>query len=72
MDDDDGHPLKKFDYPCNKMEANIDGSQKTGNASQEPLVSVVKEKVQVAASMPSSSFFSSTSSTKRVNPFSKV
>ena len=44
--------------PGNKKGAKLDGSQKTGNVSQEPLVSVVKEKVQAAASKSSSSFFS--------------
>ncbi|PWA61290.1 ATPase, F1/V1/A1 complex, alpha/beta subunit, Zinc knuckle CX2CX4HX4C [Artemisia annua] len=70
--DDDGLPIKKVDYPDNKKGAKMDGSKNTGNVSQEPLVSVVKEKVQDADSKSSSSFSPSTSSTKRVNLFSKV
>ena len=50
----------------------MDGPQKTGNVSQEPLVSGVIEKMHAMASMFSSSFSPSTSSTKRVNPLSKV
>lgn len=70
--DDDGYLIKKVDYSGNKKGANMDGSQKTDNVSQEPLVSVVKEKVKDAASKSSSSFSPSTSSTKRVNSFYKV
>ena len=56
----------------NIVEAKEDGSIKTGNISQELLVSVVKEKVHVETTKPSSSFAPSTSASKKVNPFSKV
>ncbi|PWA55018.1 ATPase, F1/V1/A1 complex, alpha/beta subunit, Zinc knuckle CX2CX4HX4C [Artemisia annua] len=81
--DDDGYPLKKVDYLGIKKEAQVDGSQKTGKDLQEQLVSELREKEHVAASKPSSSSspyakpssYSSSpciSSTKVVNPFSKV
>ena len=54
------------------MEANEDESLKTCTASQEPLVSDLKEKEPVGATNHSVSATPPTSSTKRVNPFSKV
>ena len=54
------------------MEANEDESLKTCTASQEPLVSDLKEKEPVGASNHSVSATPPTSSTKRANPFSKV
>lgn len=54
------------------MEVNEDESLNTSNASQVPLVSDMKEKEQYGSSKISISPAPSTSSTKRVNPFSKV
>ncbi|PWA82953.1 zinc knuckle CX2CX4HX4C [Artemisia annua] len=54
------------------MEVNEDESTKTGNASQEPLVSDLKEKESVVDPKTSDSCTLPASSTKRVNPFSKV
>ncbi|PWA91915.1 zinc knuckle CX2CX4HX4C [Artemisia annua] len=54
------------------MEVNDDKSTKTGTASQEPLVSNVKEKESVVAPKTSDPCTPPASSTKRVNPFSKV
>lgn len=63
--DDDDYLIKKVDYPGNKKEAKVDGSQKTVNVSEELLVSVVKEKVHAAVSKSSYSFSPPTSSTKK-------
>ena len=53
-------------------EAKQDESVKTATTSQEPLVRDLNEKEKVGTSKPSSFSSPSTSSTKRVNPFSKV
>ena len=54
------------------VEAKEPGSLKTATTSQKPLVSDPKQKEQVGTSKPSAFSSPSTSSTKRINPFSKV
>lgn len=54
------------------MEVSEDKSTKTGTASQEPLGSDLKENESVVAPKTSDSCTPPASSTKRVNPFSKV
>ena len=73
--DDFGIPTKEVTLEVTSgstEEATKDGSLKTATTSQEPLVSDPKEKEQVGTSKPSSFASPSISSTKRVNPFSKV
>ena len=54
------------------MEVNEEESIKIGSVSQDPLVSDLKEKESVMAPTTGVSSSPPTSSTKRVNPFSKV
>jgi hypothetical protein len=77
MDDTDafGIPTNDTNTDVNSghtMEVNEDESTTTCNASQEPLVNDLKEKESVVASKISDSSTPYISSTKRVNPFSKV
>jgi hypothetical protein len=77
MDDTDAFGIPTNDTNMDgdssrKMEVNEDESTKTGNASQDPLVSDLKEKESVMAPITSDSCNPPASSTKRVNPFSKV
>jgi hypothetical protein len=71
-----------FSIPSNDTNKDVDSGRamefnevkytKTGIASQEPLVSDLKEKESVVAPKTSDSCTPPASSTKRVNPFSKV
>lgn len=73
--DDFGIPTKEVTLEVKSgstEEAKKDGSLKTATTSQEPLVRDPNEKEQVGTSKPCSFSSPSTSSTKRVNPFSKV
>ena len=77
MDDTDvfGIPTKEVnleDMTGRTEEAKQDESVKTVTTPQEPLVSDLNKKEKVGTSMPVSFSSPSTSSSKSVNPFSKV
>ena len=77
MEDTDAFGIPTYDTKKDgdsgrTMEVNEDESTKTGNVSQEPLVSDLKEKESVKTPITSDSCNPPASSTKRVNPFSKV